>query len=126
PIFKRLSLDGDIRKSQSKDKVMVNLSTSDKAKQFWKLIGFLFKYKDLVELGEFDKSYEVISLDKYIVYFKDRTEQERLEELKQLVKVGNISSSAIKSLTFENRKHNLKAFYCLLTNKEFNEVKSRD
>src|SRR5690554_4243936 len=126
PIFKRLSLDGDIRKSKSKDKVMVNLSASDKAKQFWKLIGFLFKYKDLVELGEFEKSYEVISLDKYIVQFKDRTEQEKIEELKELVRAGNLPSSAIKSLTFENRKQNLKAFYCLLTNREFEEKKSRD
>src|SRR5690625_3525830 len=116
PIFKRLSLDGDIRKTKSEDKVIINLSTSEKAKQYWKLIGFLFKYKDLVDLDEFERSYEVFSLDKYMVQFKNKSEQDQVEELKELVRVGDITSSGIKSLTFENRKKNLRAFFILLRN----------
>src|SRR5699024_5094295 len=110
PVFKRISLEGNIQKTKSKDKVVLNLKTSERATQFWKLIGFLYSFKDLVDLGEFEQSYEVFSLDKYIIEFKGKEEKEQVKELAEIMKAGNISSSAIKDLTFENRKQNLKAF----------------
>lgn len=126
PIFKRISLDGEIQKSKSKDKAIIDLKKSDKAKQFWKFIGFLYSFKDLVDLGEFEESYEVFSLDKYILEFKEKGEEEQVRELIEIMKVGNLSSSAIKDLTFENRKQNLKAFYFLMKNKEYEGKKSHE
>lgn len=116
PIFRRLTLNGDA--GTTKKDVIINLSDSNKPILFWKLIGFLYQYKGLVDLGEFDKTYEVVTIDDYLHIFKDKTEKEKLEEFMKLSEEVNISSEAIKNLTFENRKRNLHAFYLLLKNEE--------
>lgn len=126
PVFKRISKDGDIQKTRSKDKVIIDFKISNKAKQFWKFIGFLHSFKDLVDLGEFEEAYEVFSLEKYILEFKEKEEKEKVRELIEIMKAGDLSSSAIKDLTFENRKQNLKAFYCLMKNVEFEGKKIRE
>src|SRR5699024_7436719 len=56
----------------------------------------------------------------------EKGEEEQVRELIEIMKVGNLSSSAIKDLTFENRKQNLKAFYFLMKNKEYEGKKSHE
>lgn len=114
PTFKRVALSGDISKTRSKDKVTVNLSHSEDAIKFWQLIGFLSFYKDLVDIGEFDKEYKVIPKDSYIIEFKDKDELQKIGDLKELIGLSDLNYDQLKELTFENRKKNLRAFFFLL------------
>lgn len=117
PIFKRLSLENVEQISSADKKVIISLNKSNPSKQFWKLITFLSSYKEIVDFDNFKTSYKVVPKDSYIIQFKNQGEKEKLEDLKELINLANLSTSEFKYLTFESRKQNLKAFYYLLKNK---------
>jgi len=119
--FKRLFLDGKDQDSKNPEKISISFGDSDSAETLWKLIAFLSSYKDLVDVGEFDSTYKIVPKESYIIDFKSKGEREKIEELKELISIANLSSSDIKTLTFHDRKKNLKAFYYLLKNKTMND-----
>lgn len=45
---------------------------ADGYKEFWKMIGFLFRFKDIVDLGEFEGSYQVISGEDFKRYISEK------------------------------------------------------
>jgi hypothetical protein len=112
--FKRIANNGDIQSTKSKDKVTIKFDDSEDAIRFWKFIGFLFNYKDLVDVGEFEKTFQVVSKEAYVLEFTDKNELEKIQDLKELIGISDLTYNQLKTLTFENRKRNLKAFYYLL------------
>jgi len=124
--FKRIAKNGDIQTTRSKDKVNIAFTTSEDAMTFWKLIGFLFSYKDLVDIGEFERTFQVLSKDKYILEFSNKEELEKIQDLKELVGRSDLTYNQLKTITFENRKKNLRAFYYLLKNKSGSIEKYRE
>lgn len=116
PTFLRRAKSGDIRTTSSADKVIIKLDDSDSALRFWNLIGFLSSYKDLVDTGEFTDSFKVVAKDSYVIEFKEKATAKQLEDLKELIDLTDLSSSNLRSITFEQRKKNIRAFYHLLKN----------
>jgi hypothetical protein len=101
-------------KETNKQKVIVNFDEGEAAENFWKLIGFISKFNDLVEVGDFDKSYSVVNNEKFIVEFDKKTTADKVESLKGLIAKNNFSDEDIKSFLKENRKKNLETFKNLL------------
>ena len=114
--FKRIANNGDIQSTKSKDKITIKFVESEDAIRFWRFIGFLFNYKDLVDVGEFERSFQVVSKEAYILEFTDKNELEKIQDLKELIGISDLNYNQLKTLTFENRKRNLKAFYYILKN----------
>jgi len=112
--FKRIATNGDIQSTRSKDKVTIKFDESEDAIRFWQFVGFLFNYKDLVDVGEFENSFKVVSKDAYVLEFTDKDELEKIQDLKELVGISDLSYNQLKTITFENRKKNLRGFYYLL------------
>lgn len=44
---------------------------SDGYREFWKMISFLFRFKELIDFGEFDGTYQVISADQFKEYMNN-------------------------------------------------------
>jgi len=84
----------------------------------------LNSFKEIVDLGEFHNSYRVISKDAYFIEFESKDEKQKIEEIKELLKISDLKDKAIGSIVFEHRKENIKAFYYLLKNKVFNGKES--
>lgn len=126
PIFKRISKDGNIKNTKSKDKVTISFEKSDDAIAYWKLMSFIKKYKDIVDLGELESAYKVVAKDSYFIEFNNKSDKEKAEDILALVKKANLKSNDIRSITFESRKKDLKTFYYLLLNKDYNGQKSHD
>ena len=118
-VFSKLDQDGNPKDAQNPEKVRIDLSKSQTAEAFWQLINFLGNYKDLVDIGDFQKSYRVVTTDDYIQEFKTKSERQKLKDLMEIVNIADLSESDFTDLTFKNRKENLKAFYYLLQNKIF-------
>ena len=116
PTFKKLLINGETPNSKSENKITISLNDSEEAILFWKLIGFLSSYKEIVDLDEFEKSYQVIPKDSYIIEFKNKIEKDKINDLIELIGLAELTNNDIKSLTFESRKKNIKAFYYLLKN----------
>lgn len=123
PTFKKISHDGDINSTRSKDKIIIKLSESDETIRFWKFVGFLFSFKNLVDIGEFENSFKVVDTDNYLLEFKDKKEYQKIEDLKELIGYSSLSYSQLKTLTFENRKKKLKVFFHLLKN--INDIRKK-
>ena len=116
--FKRVFLDGSEQISKSDRNVSIPFNDSKSAQEFWKLIGFLYSYKELVDIGEFKQSFKVVAKDSYFLEFKSKDDKQKIEDLKELINIAELSTSDIKTLTFHSRKKNLEAFLYLLKNKE--------
>ena len=123
PTFKRISNKDEDKESK---KVIIAFGESSDAIIFWNLINFINSYKELVDTGAFEQSFKVIQKNTYIIEFQNKTEKQKIEDLKELIGIADLSTSDLKALTFESRKQNLKAFYFLLKNSIVRGNKSHD
>ena len=112
--FERQDLQGNIQSSKSSNKVIIDLTKSEISSKFWELIGFLSSYQELVDTGDFQKSYQVISKDSYFLEFDNKEEKEKIQDLKELIGKSDLTYSQFKEIAFELRKSDLKVFYDLL------------
>lgn len=72
----------------------VRISFSDKSEgvyEFWKLIGFLSKFKELVDLGDFEDAYSVIGSDDVVLHLQDLKESDRIQEI-----VGYVQRTGVR------------------------------
>lgn len=116
--LKKTDPSGEIKETDIKKPVIIAFKESEQALAFWKLIGFLNSFKDVVDLGEFEKSFQVVSKNAYFIEFANKGEKEKVEEIKELILKADLKENDIKSITFENRKKTIKAFLYLLKNKD--------
>ena len=122
--FCRLSLDGQQQDSKNPIKATIQLTHSEEAIRFWKFIGFLYSYKELVDTEVFESQFKIVPKESYFIEFKNKDDHQRIKELNELIDMADLSVKDIHYLTRENRKKNLKAFYYLLINKELNSGRS--
>ena len=112
--FKKTDHDGKERTISSKKIINIGFNDSSKALVFWKFISFLNKYKELVDTGDFEKSYKVAPKEAYWIEFESKPQKDKIEALKELILKADLDENGIKSLVFENRKKHLKTFLHLL------------
>jgi len=117
--FKKTDSAGEIKIIDSSKPVIIAFKDSEQPLYFWKLIGFLNSFKDVVDLGEFEKSFQVVSKNAYFIEFENKGEMEKIEEIKELILKADLKENDIKSITFENRKKIIKSFLFLLKNKPY-------
>ena len=113
-VFTKINEKTGLPKEQSKLQVRINLNEGDVVINFWKLINFFKKYKDLVDTGNFDDCYSVIN-SSFIQHFnnlEDKQQMENLQEIlnelkkpySEILKILNVSKhKALK--TFEDMLH---------------------
>lgn len=58
-IFKKLDRDGNEKFIDNEKPINIELNDSQKVESFWKMIGFIQKFKDLVDIGEFQDIYKI-------------------------------------------------------------------
>ena len=124
--FKKVDLDSNEREIAITKPIIIAFAKSDQSLIFWKLIGFLNRFKEIVDLGDFHKSFQVVTKDTYFIEFKDKNEKQKFEELKELWKLSGLKENDIRSLVFEHRKDNIKTFYRLLKNKSYQNKNTMD
>jgi len=124
--FKKIDNQGLQKDIEQKKDISIAFSKSEQALVFWKLIGFLNSFKDIVDTGEFDTSFGVYSKNKFIAEFETQTEKQKVEDIRTLINKSEIKETDIRSILFEKRKHNLKAFLFLLKNIELQGKTSID
>lgn len=114
--FRKTDNDGNEKEIDAKKVINIGFNDSKKALIFWKFISFLIKYKELVDTGDFEKSYKVAPKDAYWIEFESKPQKDKIEALKELIFKADLDENGIKSLVFENRKKHLKTFLHLLKN----------
>ena len=85
PTFFKLNKNFTEKEQKIKEKVRIELTGSEEADNFWKIIGFLYSYKELVDLGEFEESYSVIESNKYLVEFETKGLADKIKDLKNFL-----------------------------------------
>jgi hypothetical protein len=122
--FKKVGLDNNQKITEISKPINISFTKSEQSIIFWRFIGFLNSFKEIVDLGEFHDSYRIISKDAYFIEFESKDEKQKLEEIKELLKISELKDKDIGNLVFEHRKENIKAFYYLLKNKTITEKES--
>lgn len=123
-LFKKTDLNNTQKEIESKKPINISFHDSEQSIIFWKFIGFLNSFKELVDLGDFDKSYQIISKNAYFIEFENKDDKEKIEEIKELIKKSDLKEKDIRSIVFENRRGHIKAFYYLLLNKSIRGTES--
>jgi hypothetical protein len=106
------------KEQKGKEKVIIDLDDSTTAENFWKVIGFLFSFKDLVEHGEFEKSYKVVDNKAYVVEFDSKERAEKIQVLSELVEKSDFSEHQIEEILKQDRENTLEGFRRLLSEPE--------
>ena len=122
--FKRTDLNNNQKEIESGKPINISFNESEQSLIFWKLIGFLNTFKELVDLGDFDKSFQVISKNAYYIEFESKNVKEKFEEINKLIKKTDLKEKVISNLVIENRKGHIKVFYYLLKNKTIKGIES--
>lgn len=113
--FRKEDDNGELKQPQGKD-IIVKFSESEEVLNFWKMIDFIQGFKELVEVGDFQKHYKAISFENYILEFDDKSQEEKVKELVELVEKSKLSNIEIKEIIKNQRKITIYGFYCLLKN----------
>lgn len=124
--FFKQKKNGEIKETD-KDKIRIEFVDSDRGlDNFWKLISFLFKYKDLVDTGEFASEYKVVTTNAYIAEFQTKEDYEKIEDLRQIFQEANIDEKSIRAALIDKRKQILAQFKELLLMNDYSEYKENN
>lgn len=86
-------------------------------REFWKMVAFLHKFKDLVDVGGFDESYAVIDSGAFILQFKNKEDAQKIKELSDLFLKADVDEDTIKQALTDTRDNTVEEFRKLLENK---------
>ena len=121
PTFRKRKNNGDFGTCKG-ESIVISFADGVVAQRFWNLMSFLGGFKELVDLGDFDKKYKVVTSD-YVQFFKTLNTDAKIEAVIELIKNGDFTTNDIKSMVVESRKKVLKRFLYLLKNKTIkNEI----
>jgi len=120
PRLKFRKLDKNLEEQKMSKKIIIDLNDGDKSSRFWILIDFLKKFKNLVDGGDFEKSYQIVKQD-FILELESKSKEEKILEISKISDALNLSSSdIINALRLQDREKNLKEFDDFLNNKNYN------
>ncbi len=110
----------------SKDFVRISFATSDDGYEyFWRMIEFLNKFRDLVDVGDFEKSYKVVDSESFILQFKDKNQAEKITQLSKILTNGNLDAESIRVALLKTREETITQFSLLLNENKFEEYRQR-
>jgi len=118
---------GDMKEvGKGKDFVRISFASSDDGYEyFWKMIGFLHKFKDLVDLGNFERSFKVVDSDALILKFKDEEMPQKISLLQKVLSEGNLSAEDLRLALQPTRQQTIVQFSELLFEQKFDEYRAR-
>lgn len=117
--FKKLDKDGNEKLINNEKPINIELNTSEKAESFWKMIGFINDFKDLVDIGDFQDIYKVSKVEENL------TDENVLNYLKihptliNRIVENDLTESDVISIGY--RKKQLDKFKNMLKNDSLNE-----
>ena len=85
------------------------------------MINFLSGYKDLIELGEFENKYKVISKDQLIGTFNSFEVDEQLQTIQEFIQDKDLSYQQLERLLDTSKEKSLKTFKTLLDDENTSE-----
>ena len=112
--FIKIDKDFLIKEQLGKQKVRIDLSDSADAESFWRIIGFLFAFKNLVDVDAFEEKYQVLQHDAYVIEFESKEQADKVKALVELFKKANLSDIEIETVLRETREKNLRTFQWLM------------
>jgi len=114
--FTKNKKDGSIKNSQNPEKVRIAFDGSGEGvDEFWKMINFLFRFKHLVDTGDFDDVYKAVNSRDVILKLKDLAEPERIKELIEYAIRSNVNIATFtQTAVLEERKNVIEVFGKLL------------
>ncbi|MCP9762978.1 Shedu anti-phage system protein SduA domain-containing protein [Lacihabitans soyangensis] len=110
--FRKIDSKQNIKKSKGND-VIIGFNTGDDARSFWKMIGFLNSFKELVDSEQFEPN---VAFGPYLSTFKLKENFIKIQELGELIDKSAFSSEEIKEILKNSRKKAIYGFYCFLKN----------
>lgn len=122
--FSKIKLSTNtLKESKNPEKVRIAFDNSSEGlSEFWKMIGFLSNFKDLVDLGEFKRKFRVIGLDEVVLHLQDLGVAERINEIIKYTKSSGISPDIfVKNILHVQREETLHDFKKLLDDSQFFE-----
>ena len=84
PTFKRVRLNNEEYQVEPKENINIQFTKSDDAIAFWKLIGFLNLFSEIVDIGDLGNSYKLVPRDSFVAEFQKKDKEGKLIDLEEL------------------------------------------
>lgn len=106
--------DKKVRKDQEFATVSFE-SGKDGYREFWQMIAFLSKFKEVVDLTEFFERYQVVTKQSVVSSLRERQPSERMQEIAHYVEESGLSDQDMSELlAVRARKQDVALFHQLL------------
>lgn len=119
-IFKKLDKDGNEKFIDNEKPINIELNDSQKAESFWKMIGFIQNFKDLVDIGEFQDIYKISKTENSLT---DENVMDYLKTNPTLINKiveNDLTENDVVSIGY--RKKQLKSFKTMLEDNNLKEL----
>lgn len=120
-IFRRTNKDlqdKTVNKGQSFQRIDFG-SGKNGYREFWKMIAFLEKFKEMVDVGEFRDEFKVVSKNEVVSSIKSVEQDERSQYLVGIIEESGLNGVDIENaLALKRRQHDLEVFKLLLKNED--------
>ena len=120
PTFYKKNNDDTLRETKN-SKVIVEVDEGDLPIKFWEMIKFLSGYKDLIELGEFEDKYQVISKNQLIDTLNSYDTDEQLQTIQEFIQDKDLSYQQLERLLDTSKEKSLETFKALLEDDDTSE-----
>lgn len=120
PTFYKKNNDDNVKETKN-SKVIVEVDEGNLPVKFWEMINFLSGYKDLIDLGEFENNYRVVSKDQLIHTFNTFDTNEQLQTIQDFIQDKDLSYQQLERLLDTSKEKSLEKFRELLDDNDTSE-----
>lgn len=90
-------------------------SGQDGYREFWKMIAFLEKFKEIIDVGEFSGKFKVVSKDDVVTSIKNKDQKQRLDYLLYVAEKSDLDKNDFENaIIYRQRSQSLEVFGLLL------------
>lgn len=122
PTFYKLKADGDYQtQSQEKEKVNISFKDGEVALKYWEMMSFIQGFNELIDTGEFDNNYGVVSRDRIIMTLNSYNTDEQIQTIKDFINENELSYQQLEKLLDKSKEKSLETFKEMLTSEDTKE-----
>lgn len=122
PTFYKLKANGDYQtQSQEKEKIIVDLDDGVSATKYWEMMSFILGFNELIDTGEFNNNYGVVSKDQIITTLGSYDTDEQIQTIKDFINKNELSYQQLEKLLDRSKEKALEKFREMLNSKDTKE-----
>ena len=122
PTFYKLKENNESKtQPQEKEKITISFKDGELASKYWEMMSFIQGFNELIDTGDFEKNYSVVSRDQIITTLNSYETDEQLQTIKDFIAENDLSYKQLEELLDRSKEKSLETFRDMLNSDDIKE-----